>query len=158
MESLRQSVPVAGCIAGNPLDMFRVFVDSAYLGEILDLADREPRIGMVMVNRVIPRIIFHLPDVPDPTPGTIQLLKGRGPSKPTVFVVDSEGADPELAERGADVRGRFCAAGIPAYPSTERAARALAHLERYHAFRRRAAARWEPEPARTDSTTRAIRA
>ena len=148
MESLRQSVPMAGCIAGNPLDMFRVFVDSAYLGEILDLADRDPHIGMVVVNRVVPRIIFHLPDLPDPTPGTIQVLKSRGPAKPTVFVVDSEGGDPELAERGADVRGRFCSAGIPAYPSTQRAATALAHLQRYHSFRRRTAARQEREPAR----------
>jgi acyl-CoA synthetase (NDP forming) len=146
MESLRQSVPTAGCIAGNPLDMFRVFVDSAYLGEILDLAHRDPCIGMIVVNRVIPRIIFHLPDLPDPTPETIQLLKGRKEPKPTVFVVDSEGGDPELAERGADVRGRFCAAGIPAYPSTQRAARALAHLQRYHAFRRRAAAQKEDKP------------
>jgi acyl-CoA synthetase (NDP forming) len=151
MESLRESVPMAGSIAGNPLDMFRVFLDSAYLGEIFDLADRDPSIGMILVNRVIPRIIFHLPDVPDPTPETIQLLNSGRLSKPTVFVVDSEGGDPELAKRGADLRGRFCAAGIPAYPSTERAARALAHLHRYHSFRRRAAARHEPEPARTIS-------
>jgi len=103
---------------------------------------------MNMVNRVIPRIIFHLPDVPDPTPETIQFLKNKGPSKPTVFVVDSEGGDPELAGKGADLRGRFCAAGIPAYPSTQRAARALMHLHRYHSFRRRAAARAAGEPAR----------
>ena len=148
MQSLRESVPMAGSIAGNPLDMFRVFLDSAYLGEILDLAGKDPRIGMNMVNRVIPRIIFHLPDVPDPTPETIQFLKNKGPSKPTVFVVDSEGGDPELAGKGADLRGRFCAAGIPAYPSTQRAARALMHLHRYHSFRRRAAARAAGEPAR----------
>jgi acyl-CoA synthetase (NDP forming) len=149
MQSLRESVPMAGSIAGNPLDMFRVFLDTAYLGEILDLAGKDPRIGMNLVNRVIPRIIFHLPDVPDPTPETIRLLKNKGPSKPTVFVVDSEGGDPELAEKGADLRGRFCAAGIPAYPSTQRAARALMHLHRYHSFRRRAAAREAGEPART---------
>jgi acyl-CoA synthetase (NDP forming) len=130
-----------GAIAGNPLDMFRVFLDSAYLGEILDLADRDPCIAMNVVNRMIPRIIFHLPDVPDPTPETIQLLKSGKESKPTVFIVDSEGGDPELARRGADLRGRFCGAGIPAYPSMERAARALLHLHRYHAFRKRAAAR-----------------
>jgi acyl-CoA synthetase (NDP forming) len=149
MQSLRESVPMAGSIAGNPLDMFRVFLDSAYLGEILKLAGRDPHVGMIVVNRVIPRIIFHLPDVPDPTPKTIKLLKNEGPSKPIVFVVDSEGGDPELAEKGADLRGRFCAAGIPAYPSTQRAARALAHLHRYHSFRRRAAAREAGEPTRT---------
>jgi acyl-CoA synthetase (NDP forming) len=147
MESLRQSVPTAGCIAGNPLDMFRVFLDPAYLGEILELADRDPCIGMIVADRVIPRIIFHLPDLPDPTPETIRLLKNERQSKPTVFVVDSEGGDPELAEKGADLRARFCGAGIPAYPSMERAARALVHLHRYHSFRRRTAARQEGEAA-----------
>jgi acyl-CoA synthetase (NDP forming) len=149
MQSLRESVPMAGSIAGNPLDMFRVFLDSAYLGEILDLADKDPRIGMIMVNRLIPRIIFHLPDVPDPTPETIRFLKNEGPSKPSVFVVDSEGGDPELAEKGADLRGQFCAAGIPAYPSTQRAARALMNLHSYHSFRKRAVARDADEPAGT---------
>jgi acyl-CoA synthetase (NDP forming) len=137
MESLRRSVPMAGSIAGNPLDMFRVFQDAAYLGEILDLAYEDPAIGMIIVNRFIPRNIFHLPDLPDPTPETIRVLKSKGHPKPTVFSVDSEGGDPDLAERGAALRGQFCRAGIPAYPSTRRAARALVRLHRYHAFRRR---------------------
>jgi acyl-CoA synthetase (NDP forming) len=136
MESLRRSVPVAGSIAGNPLDMFRVFQDAAYLGEILELADQDPSIGMIIVDRVIPRNIFHLPDLPDPTPETIRVLKGRRQPKPTVFSVDSEGGDPDLAQRGAALRGQFCAAGIPAFPSARRAAKALARLHRYHAFRK----------------------
>jgi acyl-CoA synthetase (NDP forming) len=137
MESLRRSVPAAGSIAGNPLDMFRVFQDAAYLGEILDLADEDPAVGMIIVDRVIPRNIYHLPDLPDPTPETIRVVKSRRHPKPTVFSVDSEGGDPDLAERGAALRGQFSRAGVPAYPSTERAARALVRLHRYHAFRRR---------------------
>jgi acyl-CoA synthetase (NDP forming) len=138
MDSLRRSVPMAGSIAGNPLDMFRVFQDAAYLGEVLDLAYEDPAIGAVIVDRVIPRNIFHLPDLPDPTPETIRVLKSKPHPKPTVFSVDSEGGDPDLAARGAALRGQFCGAGIPAYPSTRRAARALARLHRYHAFRKRA--------------------
>jgi acyl-CoA synthetase (NDP forming) len=138
MESLRQSVPAAGSIAGNPLDMFRVFQDAAYLGEVLDLAYEDPAVAAIIVDRVIPRNIFHLPEVPDPTPETIRVLKSKRHPKPTVFSVDSEGGDPDLAERGAALRRRFCEAGIPAYPSTRRAVRALARLHRYHAFRRRA--------------------
>jgi acyl-CoA synthetase (NDP forming) len=136
LESLRRSVPTAGSIAGNPLDMFRVFQDAAYLGEILDLADQDPSIGMIIVNRVIPRKIYHLPDLPDPTPETIRLLKRRRQPKPTVFSVDSEGGDPDLAQKGAALRGQLCRAGIPAFPSTRRAAKALVHLHRYHAFRK----------------------
>jgi hypothetical protein len=115
--------------------MFRVFQDSEYLGEVLDLADRDPGIGMVIVDRVIPRKIFHLPDVPDPTPETIRVLKSRTGAKPTVFSIDSGGGDPDLAARGAALRAQFCSEGIPAYPAARRAARALASLHRYHAFR-----------------------
>jgi acyl-CoA synthetase (NDP forming) len=136
MERLRESVPMAGSIAGNPLDMFRVFQDSEYLGEVLDLAYRDPAIGMVIIDRIIPRKIFHLPDLPDPTPETIRVLKSKKQPKPTVFSIDSGGGDPDLAERGAALRAQFCRAGIPAYPATRRAARALLRLHRYHAFRR----------------------
>jgi acyl-CoA synthetase (NDP forming) len=139
MEILRKSVPVAGSIAGNPLDMFRVFQDSAYLGEVLDLIDEDPAIGMVIIDRVIPRNIFHLPDLPDPTPETIRVLKSRRQLKPTVFSIDSGGGNPDLAQRGAALRARFCNAGIPAYSASRRAARALLCLHRYHAFRRAAA-------------------
>jgi len=138
MESLRRSVPMAGSIAGNPLDMFRIFQDAAYLGEVLDLAYEDPAVGAIIVDRVIPRNIFHLPDLPDPTPETIRVLKSKRHPKPTVFSVDSEGGDPDLAARGAALRAQFCRAGIPAYPSTRRAARALVRLHRYHDFRSRA--------------------
>jgi acyl-CoA synthetase (NDP forming) len=138
MASLRRSVNMAGTIAGNPLDMFRVFQDSEYLGEILDLGYEDPAIDMIIVDRVIPRNIYHMPDLPDPTPETIRVVKSRRQRKPTVFSVDSEGGDPDLARQGAALRGKFCRAGIPAYPSARRAARALVRLYGYHAFLRRA--------------------
>jgi acyl-CoA synthetase (NDP forming) len=140
LERLRETVPAAGSIAGNPLDMFRIFQDSAYLGEVLELAYEDPAVAMVIIDRVIPRKIFHLPDLPDPTPETIQVLTSKEQRKPTVFCIDSGGGDPDLAQRGAALRGQFCRAGIPAYPATRRAARALARLHRYHASRRRAGA------------------
>jgi len=49
-----------------------------------------------------------------------------------VFVVDSEGGDPELAAQGASLRAEFGKKGIPASPSVKRAARALNHLYRYY--------------------------
>lgn len=136
MEALRQNLPRAGSIAGNPLDSFKVFQDASYLGGVLDLAYADPSVDMIIVDRFIPRKIYHLPDLPDPTPETIRVLKGKGQPKPTVFSIDSEGGDPDLAQQGAALRGQFCRAGIPAYPSTRRAARALVRLYRYHAFRR----------------------
>ncbi|MBW1818644.1 MAG: CoA-binding protein [Deltaproteobacteria bacterium] len=131
MAVLRGSVPSAGSIAGNPLDHFRIFQDAHYLAELLDLAYKDPAIAMIVVDRLIPRMAFHLPDAPDSNPAVIQFLKGRKDGKPTVFTVDSEGGDPVLIQQGAELRARFREQEIPAFPSLDRAARALRHLVAY---------------------------
>jgi acyl-CoA synthetase (NDP forming) len=136
MVRLRNMVPIAGCIAGNPLDMWRTFHDPEYLSEVLEIGYSDPNISMIIIDRLIPRKAFHLPDLPDRTEETIDLLRSNIHRKPTVFTVDSEGGDPDLARNGAILRARFCRAGIPAYPSLKRAVRALSHLYRYHCYRR----------------------
>ncbi len=132
MDNLRQSVPVAGSIAGNPLDMWLTFTDASYLTGVLEMAYRDSFVSMIIVDRLIPRKAFHMPNMDDPTPGTIEFVKGRHHQKPTVFTVDSDGGDPELTQKGVLLRARFCKSGIPAYPSVTRAARALFQLYRYH--------------------------
>ncbi len=132
MEKFRETVPAVGSIPGNPLDDWQTFVSPSYLGAILDLVCSEPAMGMVIVNRLIPRKAFHTSSLPDSIPATIEEVKRRDYGKPIVFVVDSEGGDPELAAEGAGLRARFGKGGIPAYPSVERAARALVHLYRYY--------------------------
>jgi len=132
MGKLRESLPVAGSIAGNPLDDWQTFVKPNYLGTILDLVCQDPAIGMVIVDRMIARKAYHMPVPGDYSLLTIQQVKQRGNGKPVVFVVDSEGGDPELAAQGASLRAEFGRGGIPAYPSVKRAARALMHLYRYY--------------------------
>jgi acyl-CoA synthetase (NDP forming) len=132
MKKLRETVPAAGSIAGNPLDDWQTFVSPDYLGTILDLVCREPAMGMVIVTRLIARKAFHMSSQPDSIPATIEQVKQRNNRKPVVFVVDSEGGDPELAAQGASLRSELGKGGIPAYPSVKRAARALIHLYRYH--------------------------
>ncbi len=132
MDSLRQSVPVAGSIAGNPLDMWLTFTDASYLTGVLEMAYRDPFVSMIVVDRLIPRKAFHMQDMEDPTPETIEFVKRRQHEKPTVFTVDSDGGDPELSQKGVLLRARFCKSGIPAFPSVRRAARALFHLYRYY--------------------------
>ena len=134
MKKLRETVPAVGSIAGNPLDDWQTFVSPAYLGALLDLVCREPAMGMVMVNRLIPRKAFHTSSQPDSIPATIEQVKQRNNRKPVVFVVDSEGGDPELAAQGASLRQEFGKGGIPAYPSVTRAARSLVHLYRYYTW------------------------
>jgi acyl-CoA synthetase (NDP forming) len=132
MEWLRQNVPMAGSIPGNPLDMWRTFVDAAYLTELLNLAYKDPSVEMIIIDRLISRKAYHIPDAPDPNPEIIEFLKKKGHQKTTVVTVDSAGGDPDLSAKGASLRAQFCKAGIPAYPSLQRAARALIHLHRYH--------------------------
>jgi acyl-CoA synthetase (NDP forming) len=132
MDFLRRSVPTAGSIAGNPLDMWRTFIDADYLTQVLELGYQDSAVSIIVVDRLIPRRAYHFPDLTDPTAATIAYFKNRPNSKPTVFTIDSDGGNPELADTGARLRAQYCRAGIPAYPSAERAARALRHLYRYH--------------------------
>ena len=134
MDFLRTSVPTAGSIAGNPLDMWLTFVDADYLGQVLELGYRDPAISTIVVDRLIPRMAYHFSDLADPTSETLAFLKERSHMKPTVFTIDSDGGDAELADTGVRIRARFCRAGVPAYPSARRAARALRHLFQYHEF------------------------
>jgi acyl-CoA synthetase (NDP forming) len=132
MNFLRHSVPTAGSIAGNPLDMWRTFIDAEYLAQVLELGYKDSAVSIIVVDRLIPRIAYHFPDLADPTPETIAYLKNRPNAKPTVFTIDSDGGDPELADTGTRLRAQYCRAGIAAYPSARRAARALRHLYHYH--------------------------
>ncbi len=132
MERLRKTVPQAGSIAGNPLDDWKTFIDPVYLAAVLDLVYEDPGTGMIIVDKMIPRNAFHTPQRFESVGAVIEEVKKRERPKPLVFVVDSEGGDPELAAKGARWRAEFGRAGIPAYPSLKRAARALMHLYRYY--------------------------
>jgi acyl-CoA synthetase (NDP forming) len=134
MEKLQQTVPAAGSIAGNPLDDWQTLLTPTYFGAILELAYGDPSTGMVLVDRLIPRKAFHMPEMPDPTPETIAQVRKKGHRKPTVFTVDAGGGDTELAAQGAALQAALGKGELPAYPSVQRAARALMHLYRYHAW------------------------
>ncbi len=132
MEWLQRSGPAAGSIFGNPLDMWQIFFDPEYLTELLNMAYKDPCVGMLIVDRLIIRKAYHMPESLDPNPQLIEFLKKEGYQKPTVITVDSDGGDLDLASKGVVLRAEFCRAKIPAYPSLQRAARALIHLHRYH--------------------------
>ncbi len=135
MENLRQSVPLAGSIAGNPLDMWLTFTDAGYVAGVLNLAYQDPAVSMVVVDRLIPRKAFHMPEMADPNPEIIAFIKNGDHKKPTAFTIDADGGDTDLAVKGAALRAEFCKAGIPVFPSMRRAAKAFFHLYRYHEFR-----------------------
>jgi acyl-CoA synthetase (NDP forming) len=132
MDTLRRRVPLAGSIAGNPLDMWRTFTDANYLAGVLNLAYQDPAVSMIIVDRLVPRKAFHMPEMADPNPEIIAFIKNGNHKKPTAFTIDADGGDTDLAVKGAALRAEFCKAGIPVFPSMRRAAKALFHLYRYH--------------------------
>ena len=137
MERLRSTVPLAGSIAGNPLDMWLTFTDAEYLADVLEMAHQDPAVCMIVVDRLIPRKAFHMPEMADPNPQVIAFIKNGNHKKPVAFTIDADGGDKDLAEKGAALRAEFCSAGIPVFPSMRRAARALSHLYQYHSRRNR---------------------
>lgn len=125
MAKIRSFVPAAGSIAGNPLDLWELYLNLDRLIQVLEIAYSDPAVDIVLVDRLIPRIAFHSPPVPDPTERVVEFLARREKAKPTIFVIDYDGGDSDLLERGSTLRARLCRAGVPAYPSVERAVNAL---------------------------------
>ena len=132
MERLRRFVPPAGNIAGNPLDCWELFLRPELLLEALDIAYLDSSISMVIVDRLIPRMAFHGPEFPDAVPEIAGFIKTHCHTKPTVFTVDYDGGDPDLIRKGSMLRSQFCKAGVPAFPSFERAIGALARFQKYN--------------------------
>ncbi|UCH20778.1 MAG: CoA-binding protein [Deltaproteobacteria bacterium] len=138
MDGLRSIVPAVGSIVGNPLDSFEMSLNAHRFMEVLELVLEDPACSMILIDRLIPRNIYHLPDVEDTTDAVIDFVRTRSDRKPTVFSADYDGGGTDLALKGTEMRARFCQAGIPLYPSVKRAARSLMHLYRYHSFRQSA--------------------
>jgi acyl-CoA synthetase (NDP forming) len=138
MDGLRSIVSAVGSIVGNPLDSFQMSLNANHFMEVLELVLEDPACSMILIDRLIPRNIYHLPDVEDTTDAVIDFVRTRSDRKPTVFSTDYDGGGTDLALKGTEMRARFCQAGIPLYPSVKRAARSLMHLYRYHSFRQRA--------------------
>ena len=132
MQRLTEITPAAGSIAGNPLDLWQVFTDLEWLDSLMDMAEQEESIGIIIADRLISRNAFHMPETPGLTQKTVELVKNRRGQKPVVFIVDSEGGDPWLAAEGAEMRAAFGRAGYAVFPSSSRAARTLARLCRYY--------------------------
>lgn len=132
LDRLRPLVPMAGSIAGNPLDYWEAYISAERLCDILDIAYHDTRVDLLLVDRLIPRRAYHSPPVADYVAEVSHFITHHPARKPTVFTIDYDGGDGELWEQGATLRRRFCEAGIPAYPAFERAARALAHFADCH--------------------------
>ena len=85
MDFLRRSVPIAGSIAGNPLDMWRTFIDAAYLSQVLELGYQDPAISIIVVDRLIPRMAYHFPGLSRSNAGDHNLYQKSTTCKTNCF-------------------------------------------------------------------------
>jgi acyl-CoA synthetase (NDP forming) len=130
-EKVAALVPAVGSFARNPVDAWRSFYDPDFMGKILDLVFEDPDLDLIIVDRLIPRMTYAMPDEKDATSVAIDYLRKNRSRKPLAVVVDGSGEDPFLAAEAARMRQLFCQAGIPAYASLPLAAQALGHLVAY---------------------------
>jgi acyl-CoA synthetase (NDP forming) len=125
-------VPAVGSFARNPVDAWRTFYDPEYLSRVLEIALEEPDLDMIILDRLIHRMTYALPEGKDTSQMAIDYLQKNHHRKPLVVVVDGAGEDPRLAGEAAQLRQRYCRAGIPAYASLPLAAQALARVAAYY--------------------------
>ncbi|MBW2366625.1 MAG: CoA-binding protein, partial [Deltaproteobacteria bacterium] len=97
-DALRRQILDVGSIVGNPLDSLSMSLDATHFSEVLDVVYKDAAFSMVLVERIIPRMIYHIEDVgQDTTPAVIEYLRKHTGRKPTVVSIDYDGGSAELA-------------------------------------------------------------
>ena len=125
-------VPAVGSFARNPVDAWKAFHNPGYMSQILEIVFEEPDLDMIILDRLIPRMTYASAEDHNTSQMAIDYLQKNRHRKPLVAVIDGAGEDPTLAAEAAQLRQRYCRAGIPAYPSLPLAAMALARVAAYY--------------------------
>ncbi len=128
---LKSILPPVGYILRNPVDLILGGNDPWVVGEALRLIAAEPGIDLIMVNQ---RVSFHLAFASRETVHSINeaLIEFRKGTGKALVVVSPPGQAEE--ERQA-VEEKLSRAGIPSFPTVERAVRALVNVTGYWRFR-----------------------
>ena len=128
---LKAILPPVGYILRNPVDLSLGGNDPRVVGEALRLIAAEPGIDLIMVNE---RVSFHLAFVSRETVHSVNeaLIEFRKRSAKPLVVVSPPG---QAEEERRVVEGRLSRAGIPSFPTLERAVRALVNVTSYWRFR-----------------------
>jgi acetate---CoA ligase (ADP-forming) len=117
-----------GSVLVNPLDVSQRPGDLQALERVFDLVAAEPQIDLIVVYENADLLVrFMTKEVADRVNAVI-VGAARKQSKPVIVVSPPGSSD---AER-LDIERRLSGAGIPVYPSMERAARAIANVNQYY--------------------------
>ncbi len=142
---LREAIPAAGTSLRNPLDMGVPLVPAPVFERVLDVVAASQRVDTIIATQGMFHVLggrFGPP--PSQKEAFLQALvevparvKDRS-GKPIVIVLPVDGDEVEMieAEKGRrKIRDQYLSMGIPAYPTLERAARAVANVSAYYAKR-----------------------
>ena len=129
---LKSIVNYPGSILRNPLDLSLVGRQAALLGEVLELLAGFPNFDLILLNE---RPTFLLALIPEAELQAINdmLVEFHKSNKKPLVVISPPGGVYE--KERVEVERRLTQAGIPVYPSFERAAKAMANIIRYRGFR-----------------------
>ncbi|OGO08595.1 MAG: hypothetical protein A2Y61_01920 [Chloroflexi bacterium RBG_13_60_13] len=117
-----------GSVLVNPLDVSQRPGDLQALERAFDLVAAEPQIDLIVVYENADLLVrFMTKEVADRVNAVI-VGAARKQSKPVIVVSPPGSSD---AER-LDIERRLSEAGIPVFPSMERAARAIANVNQYY--------------------------
>jgi len=116
-----------GSVLGNPVDMSQCQSVPPAVQRAMELVAGEPRIDLILVYENAGVILDYYPrQVTDAVNGVILDLS-RKQNKPMVLVLP-----PGPAEvRRREIEQRFISAGVPVFPSIERAASAIRNVSQY---------------------------
>ena len=142
LEQLRTLIPPIGTSTQNPIDLGNPWTPSSTYRQIIKVASSDPQIDALII------VMWHLPlfyarrellwksfqqiiEVP------ITISKRQ--RKPVVMVLCATPTEVEVLEVEGEwrrIKDRYLAAGIPVYPTVERAAKALTNFVAYHEKRK----------------------
>ena len=133
-QELKSIINAPGSILRNPLDLSLVGRDPALLGRVLQLLADLPDIDLILLNE---RPTFLLALISEEELHAINdvLVSFRDSNKKPLVVISPPGGVYE--KERVEVEGRLTQAGIPVYPSFERAAKAITNIIGYWGFRNR---------------------
>jgi acyl-CoA synthetase (NDP forming) len=145
-QELNTFVRLAGNSTRNPLDLWMVQRDVKLYRQVMEIALADPAIDLAIVDRVVGGLdLFDDDERPegDQEKGLrevneflIEFSRNNPFGKPLVVSMDLYGSDLYCADKAAQLRRKFVTSGVPAYPSLEFAARALARFIGYYEFQK----------------------
>ncbi len=127
---LRSLLGEVGSILHNPLDVSQSYSNTEVIHQAIEIAGADQNINVIIIQENVDLLVTVSPESIEPMSDALIDLRKKG--KSIVMVLEHGLAE---AER-LSISRKLLAAKIPVFPSLERAAKAIANMNRYSDYRR----------------------